>query len=252
MPSSWPWGCSRLAPASRPWFDDHLRVADLGPAGVGLHAVTDGRHRHRGLGVVEVGPRAAVLGREHQHLVDAAGHRLGEHRAEVVHPQGLVAVEGRVAVGHDPHHPFTLAVVGLERRGRRFFVAPAERTGQRHVGLHRQLPGDQLTGTCVAVDGDRHPPSGERIEAELAHLGGTRGTPAHVLGRGGGETTRVDTASTYRLRTGAMGDVPSGGPAATRRHPRSLLSNHVHGLLSTLLERGPRVRRPRRGGLPRG
>ena len=36
---------------------------------------------------------------EHEHLVHAAGRGLGQHRAEVLHPEGLVALEGREQVG---------------------------------------------------------------------------------------------------------------------------------------------------------
>ena len=51
-----------------------------------LEAVAQARHHEAGLVVVEVGPLGAVLAAEHEHLVDAAGRRLGEHRAEVAAP----------------------------------------------------------------------------------------------------------------------------------------------------------------------
>ena len=152
-----------------PVVHDHLRVADRGPPGVVLQAIADGRHGHRRLGVVEVGPAGAVLGREHEDLVDAAAVRLREHRAEVVHLQRLVAVEGRVAVGDDPHHPLALFAVGLQRWGRGFLVAGAEGAGPVGVGLDREVGRDQVAGACGPVDGDHDPAPGEGIEAELAH-----------------------------------------------------------------------------------
>ena len=106
---------------------DRLRVADGGAAGVVLHAVADGGHGQPGVLVVEVGPAAGVLGAEHEHLVHAAGRRLREHRAEVLHPQRLVALEGGEQVRHHPHEPGAARAVGLERRWRGLLVAGAER-----------------------------------------------------------------------------------------------------------------------------
>ncbi len=62
--------------------DDHQRVADHGVTAVLLDPVPDRGHDQRDLTVVEVGPRPVVVGRQHQHLVDAARRGLGEHRAE--------------------------------------------------------------------------------------------------------------------------------------------------------------------------
>jgi hypothetical protein len=114
--------------------DDGLRVADGAPPAVVLHPVSDGGHGDGDLLVVEVGPGGAVVGREHQDLVDAAGQGLGEDRPEVRDLHGLVTVEGGVAVGDDAHGPLPAAPVGLERRGGRLFVARAERAGLVGVG----------------------------------------------------------------------------------------------------------------------
>ena len=91
--------------------DDRLGVADVGVAGVLLDAVAQRRHHQPGLLVVEVGPAAVVVGGQHEHLVGAAGPGLGEHRAEVLDGEGVVAGEGRVEVRDDPHEPVALGAV---------------------------------------------------------------------------------------------------------------------------------------------
>ena len=77
--------------------------------------------------VIEIGPRFAVLGRVHEHFVDAAGHGDGVDGPERAHLHRIVAVERGVAVGHNAHHPPAVAPVGLERGRCRLFVARAER-----------------------------------------------------------------------------------------------------------------------------
>ena len=121
---------------------------------------------------------AAVVGREHQHLVDAAGRGLGEHRAQVLDPQRLVAVEGGVAVGHHPDHPLAVLAVGLEGRRGRLLVAGAERAGPLGVGLDGELAGHEVAGAVLAIDGDGDPAPGEGlsrswlISDEAAKAGG--------------------------------------------------------------------------------
>ena len=46
-----------------------------------------------------------VVGRQDEDLVDPARGGLGEHRAAVLDDEGVVALEGGVEVGHDPHEP---------------------------------------------------------------------------------------------------------------------------------------------------
>ena len=69
---------------------DGLRVAHVRGAGVLLHAVAQRRHHETGGPVVEVGPAAAVVAGEHEHLVDAAGRRLHVDRPEVAHRHRVV------------------------------------------------------------------------------------------------------------------------------------------------------------------
>ena len=110
-----------------------------------------------------------VIGRVHEHLVDAAGLGLDEHRAEVVHGEEVVAVEGRVAVRHDAHRPGAVGLGGLDRGWGLFLVARAE--GARSVGveLDRVVARDEVVGASLTVRHDRHPPPVEWIQAHLAH-----------------------------------------------------------------------------------
>jgi hypothetical protein len=172
---------------------DHLRVADGRPARVVLQSVADGGHGHRRLGVVEVGPPGAVVGGEHQDLMDATAVRLCEHGAEVVHLQRLVAIEGRIAVGDDPDHPLALLAVGLQGRRRGFLVTGAEGARPVGIGFDREVGRDQVAGAHGAVDGDHDPAPREGIEAELAHLGGAKRAMQAVVVR-----SAWCTASTYR------------------------------------------------------
>ena len=157
--------CTRL-PAG---VHDRLGVAHGGAAGVVLHAIADRGHRQAGVLVVEVGPAVGVLGAEDQHLVDAAGRRLREHRTEVLDPQRFAALERREQVRHHPHEPGAARAVGLERRRRGLLVAGAERALPRRVGLHRQLARDQLPGSRGSLGRHGDPAPRERVEPELTH-----------------------------------------------------------------------------------
>ncbi len=150
--------------------DDRLCVADRRSPCMGLHAVADGGHGQARVLVVEVGPAAVVLGAEDEDLVHAAGGGLGEHGAEVLHPQRLVPLEGREQVRHHPHQPVPAGSVGLQRRRRGLLVARAEGALALRVRLHRPLPGDQLARTGGPLDGHRDPAPRQRVEAELAHV----------------------------------------------------------------------------------
>ena len=114
-------------------------------------------------------------GREHEHLVHAAGGRLREHRAEVLHAERLVALEGREQVRHDAHQPVAARAVGLERRRGRLLVARAERALAVGIGLDRELARDELARAGRALDGDGDPAARQRVEAELAHEEQSRG-----------------------------------------------------------------------------
>ena len=107
--------------------DDGLGVAEVGLRGVLLEAVPQGRHHELDLLLAEHAQRGVVLGGEDQDLVDAAGRRLGEDRAPVGDDEGLVALEGRVEVGHHPDEPATARAVGLEGGWRVLLVARGRR-----------------------------------------------------------------------------------------------------------------------------
>jgi hypothetical protein len=160
----------RLAPV----VDDGLRVADAGGLGVVLEPVPQRRHDQAGLLVVEVGPGGVVLGREHQDLVDARRPGLGEHGAEVLDGERVLAGEGGIGVGHDPDQPLAARAVRLERRRRRLLVPRAEGAGAG-VGLDGEHPRIERRGSERAVTRDRHPPTRKRVQPELTHDGITAG-----------------------------------------------------------------------------
>ena len=149
---------------------DDLAVAQPGGALVLLDPVADRRHHEVALVVVERAPGQVVVGREDEHLVDAARRRLGEHRAAVVDHEGLQALERGVAVGHHPDQPLALCPVGLERRRRRVLVSRAERAVVALVDAER-LAGEEDRAPCRAVRGDGDPAAGEGVESELVHRG---------------------------------------------------------------------------------
>ena len=213
--------------------DDRLRVAHRRAPGVVLHAVADRRHGQAGVLVVEVGPAAVVVGAEHEHLVHAAGRRLGEHRAEVLHAQRLVALEGREQVRHDPDEPGAARAVGLERRRGRLLVAGAERALPRRVGLDGELPGDQSPGRAArsAATVTQRPVSGfrrswlmESLSPGIARFGRYRGRRRHVDGRRRRRTARRPSpraATRGRARRPPPWRRAAAGSAYRRCHGRS-------------------------------
>ena len=150
--------------------DDRLRVADRRAPGVVLDAVADGRHHEPGVLVVEVGPAVGVLGAEHEHLVHAAGRRLGEHRAEVLHAQGLVALEGREQVR--ARRARARCRPGRRSRGRAAWPPRCRgRTGTCGSGRPRRAACREIRspGSRCPLDGDGDPAPRERVEPELTH-----------------------------------------------------------------------------------
>ena len=166
-----------------PVVHDRLRVADVRVAGVLLHPIAHRGHHEAGGAIVEVGEAAAVLRREHEHLVDAAGRRLREDRPEIADRHRLVARERGIQVRHHPHLPLPAGPIRFEGWWCRLLVARAERAGSRRVGFDGQQAGSEIAGTR-ALGGDRHPSARERIEPKLAQRcgpGSTRrqSTPRH-------------------------------------------------------------------------
>ncbi len=144
---------------------DRLAVADARCVSVLLEAVAERRHGRAHLPIVEVGPALAVVGREHEHLVDARCRGAGEEWSEVFNEHGSGALEGRVAVGHDPQEPLAAVTVGLERRRQLFLVAGTERARPRRVGLDLALAGGDVSRSAGAIGGDRDPAPGEGVQA---------------------------------------------------------------------------------------
>ena len=93
---------------------DGLGVAEVGLRGVLLEAVAQRRHHQLDLLLAQLPQGGVVLGGEDEDLVDAAGGGLREDRAAVGHHEGLVTLEGRVEVRHDPDQPAAGRAVGLE------------------------------------------------------------------------------------------------------------------------------------------
>ena len=144
---------------------DGLGVAQVGLRGVLLQAVAQRRHDELDLLLAQLPQGGVVLGGEDEDLVDAAGGGLGEDRAPVGHDERLVALEGRVEVGHDPDQPATGRPVGLEGRRRVLLVAGAERAGAIEGLGHPGRPGHEGVGPLGAARAHDHPATGQRIEA---------------------------------------------------------------------------------------
>ncbi len=113
---------------------------------------------------------AMMLGREHQHLVDAARRRLGVHRTEMGDDHGLVAAERRVEVGHHPDLPGSARAVGLEHRRAGILVTGTERAGADRVVLDREPAGQEVPGSLRPFSGDHYPATRHGVEPKLAHI----------------------------------------------------------------------------------
>ena len=148
---------------------DGLGVAEVGLRGVLLEAVAQRRHDQLDLLLAELPQGGVVLGGEDEDLVDAAGGGLGEDRAPVGHDEGLVALEGRVEVGHDPDEPAAGRAVGLEGGRRVLLVAGAERAGAIEGLGHPGGAGHERVGPLGAAGAHDHPAARQRIEAQLVH-----------------------------------------------------------------------------------
>src|SRR6476646_8426583 len=150
---------------------DRLGVPDGGLLGVVLHSVADGGDDETDLLVVEIGPAAAMVGAEHEHLVDAGAGGLVEDRAEVLDRPLALPLAGGVEVRHHPHAPVAAAAIGLEGRRRLLLVARTERAAQ--VGPWRVEGWSEVARPGRPFGGDGDPATGEGVQAELAH--GRRG-----------------------------------------------------------------------------
>ena len=129
--------------------DDDLAVTKPRRALVFLHPIADGSHHERELVVGQGGEAAIVLRGEDEDLVDPAGGRLGEDRAPVLHHEGCVALEGRVAVRYHAHHPAPGLPVDLEGWQRVTFVARAERAGRASSASGVGWRGRKSPGRCA-------------------------------------------------------------------------------------------------------
>ena len=159
-----------------------LGVAEVGLRGVLLEAVAQGRHHQLDLLLAELAEGGVVLGGEDEDLVDAAGGGLREDRAPVGDDERLVALEGRVEVGHDPDQPAAGGTVGLQGGRRVLLVAGAERAGALERLGHLGGAGHERVGPLGAARAHHHPTTRQRIEPQLIHrstlLGATR--PADI------------------------------------------------------------------------
>ena len=144
---------------------DGLGVAEVGLRGVLLQAVTQCRHHQLDLLLTQLAEGGVVLGGEDEDLVDTAGGGLGEDGAPVGHHEGLVALEGRVEVRHDPDQPAAGRAVGLEGGRRVLLVAGAEGAGTIEGLGHPGGAGDERVGPLGAARAHDHPAAGQRIEA---------------------------------------------------------------------------------------
>ena len=147
-------------------------------------------------------------------LVDPPRSRLGEHRAPVLHDEGVFSFEGRVEVGNDPDKPTAARTVGLERGRDRAFVPGAEGTRAGSVRLHHGHPWGEheRSGTARTVDAHHDPSTRQGIKAKLIHfpLQRTFATAARVLSRGAADpVSRIDVSPVCRIPSPA----PRAGPA---------------------------------------
>ena len=149
--------------------DDGLGEAQVRRLGVLAEAALQHAHQIGCVVIVERVQAAGVIGGEDEDLVDTAGLGLDMHRAVVVHRERLVAVEGRVQVGHHPHAPLTTLVEPLERRRGGLFVTGAERARTRRVGLDVGCTRGEVGGAIGALGDDGYPAAGEWVQTQLTH-----------------------------------------------------------------------------------
>ena len=159
---------------------DRLGVADVRRGGVLDEPVAQRDHQVADLAVAQVAEVGVVLGREHEHLVDAARLRLDVHRAEVAHRQALVTLERGIEVRHDAKAPTARVVDRLERRRCRLFVARAEGAGTGRIGVDTDVTGGEIGRPLGARRDDGHPPSGQRVQTQLTHCSRGYGVRALV------------------------------------------------------------------------
>src|SRR5208283_2396345 len=160
---------------------DHLAVAQAGSVLVLLHAVSNGEHDERGLLLGERSHRAVVVRGEDEDLVDATRRCLGEHRTPVLDHEGVVALEGWIAVGHYPHEPPAGGSVGLEGGKHGALVARTEGTRDALEGVEGGLPGDEQGLPLTAVSSHRDPPPRKGIKTQLVHARVRTSPGAEVL-----------------------------------------------------------------------
>ena len=152
--------------------------------------------------------------------MDAARGGLGEDGPAVGHHEGLVTLEGRVEVGHDPDEPAAGRAVGLEGGRRVLLVAGAERAGAvERVGLPGGA-GHERVGPLRAAGAHDDPTARQRIEAQLVHR-------CTLSGR---RPDRRQRAYLHGLPSTSTVQVPlaKSAPGSRGRHPRSTdIGEHV-------------------------
>ena len=206
--------------------DDGLGVSDLRCGGVVGEPVAKDPHQLARVVVVEQVQARVVIGRVHEHLVDAA--RLGhhEHRPEVVDSECLLAVEGRIAIGDHPHRPGAVLVDGLEGRWGRLLVTGAERAGPGRI-LDAVVTRCEVVRPLGPLGHDGHPPAVERVQTHLTHCPheDTANVPpigVTVTKRSGRPSARVRAARRRRWRRRRRGGVRGcgrAGPGSTGATP---------------------------------